>query len=83
MHGLRHVVHHVVQSSKRGKGGSQMFYTIDGKLLSWSLEPKGEEVDFLHLGKVAEVTAQANIIELKLKGNPKTAKVLALVRHTL
>lgn len=59
--------------SSKGKM-EKFFYTIDGKLLSWAKEPDGEEVDFLHLGKVAEVTVQGTAIELKLKG----AKALSL-----
>ena len=57
--------HSSSSSSKR------YWYTIDGKLLSWSAEIKGEEVGFLHLGKVQEVTVQSNTIELKLKPSGK------------
>lgn len=66
-------------SSSKGKM-DKFFYTIDGKLLSWAKEPNAEEVDFLHLGKVAEVTVQGNAIELKLKG--AKAQSLALMGNS-
>lgn len=66
-------------SSSKGKT-KKFFYTIDGKLLSWSAEPNGEEVDFLHLGKVAEVTLQGSALELKLKGKDKGS--LALIGNS-
>jgi len=66
-------------SSSKGKT-KKYFYTIDGKLLSWAAEPNGEEVDFLHLGKVAEVTLQGAALELKLKGKDKGS--LALIGNS-
>jgi len=66
-------------SSSKGKM-KKFFYTIDGKLFSWAAEPQGEEVNFLHLGKVAEVTLQGNVIELKLKSkDPKKQESLTLL----
>jgi len=55
-------------SSRKSTSAAKFWYTIDGKLLSWSDKINGEEVGFLHLGKVAEVTLQGNVVDLKLKG---------------
>ena len=53
--------------SKKGGSQARFWYTIDGKLLSWAAAIDGEEVDFVHLGKVKQVTQAGNIIEIVLK----------------
>jgi len=63
------------------KGEMKCWYTLDGKLLTWSRTIGGEEVDFLHLGKVAKVVqnARSHAVEITLKSSdPKKAKVLIL-----
>lgn len=55
-------------SSRKSTTAAKFWYTIDGKLLTWTDKINGEEIGFLHLGKVAEVTLQGNVVDLKLKG---------------
>lgn len=58
------------------------WYTIDGKLLSWSATIDGPEINFLHLGKVAQVAESGNTLEITLKkpeGKKKEPKKLALM----
>lgn len=45
---------------------SRYWYTIDGKLLTWAKGIDGEEVDFVHLGKVKQVNHAGNILEIVL-----------------
>lgn len=60
------------------------WYTIDGKLLTWSTDVDGAEVDYLHLGKVAkiEVVGSDIIIQLKPAGPKKKVTVLSLRAFT-
>lgn len=55
------------------------WYTIDGKLLSWSATVGGEEINYLHLGKVKAVEVNHADIVLPLKDSAKTKNQSALV----
>lgn len=55
-------------------------YVLDGKLLSWYNEPEdSEEVGFIHLGKVKEVTSEVKAGSGVLKLHLKDGKVMELM----
>lgn len=60
------------------------WYTIDGKLLTWSSDINGEEVGYLHLGKVhkIEVALSDILIQLKPTGSKKKVQKLNLRAFT-
>ena len=43
-------------SAKKGAQGKKYWYVIDGRLLSWFEDIKGEESGFLHLSKLKRIT---------------------------
>jgi hypothetical protein len=73
------------RSSFKKAANPRYWYTIDGKLLTWH---KGtdckEEVDYLHLGKVAKIEVDVGDIYIQLKptGPKKKVKTLCLKAFT-
>jgi hypothetical protein len=64
-------------SAKKKAAGQKYWYVIDGRLLTWFADIKGEEVGFLHLSKLKRITyvpdadGQARQFSLLLKNNQK------------
>merc|ERR1711871_1026806 len=64
-------------SSRKKEAGNKYWYIIDGRLLTWFTDIKGEEVGFLHLSKLKRITyvpdadGQARQFSLLLKNGQK------------
>eukprot|EP00055_Hartaetosiga_balthica_P005033 m.14118 g.14118 ORF g.14118 m.14118 type:complete len:498 (+) comp4256_c0_seq1:147-1640(+) len=58
--------------SMRKQKPKRFFFVVDGKLLTWFDEPHGEEVGFVHLGKVKDIVHDppSSLFELHIKGQP-------------
>lgn len=74
------------RASFKKEASPRYWYTIDGKLLTWSTDVDGTEVDYLHLGKVAKIEVQSAEVIISLKatgaGKKKSTRVICLRAFT-